>query len=521
MKYLKHLFVLILLSFFISACELDEILGESEVDGNKFAPVDESKFSESDEEVNVTSQIAMENVEASLQKMTDRLEEVSNQVNAIDSAESLSGDGLFSLKPGSSSPRLAKILKGNDVESRILSKITEGEFLSKLNGQELSEDVEHMFAEFLIIDEENRSGNVIPYNINPDLCLDEFDAEDQADCETVLKDVRIIQKLNSEIAGTLELHYSTSVLVIVGYSDDEWYVEVSLDDFQVAMLAINQIVSEPEDDLPETLKGAMRTTIKLVGEEDVVVISAITRDIKIVAKDSAEDGGEEFDISVSASKVAEMSTVLADEKVTVTFNLGSVDFLAKIEEYTASQDEHADHMHKMFSRDSHIRLVDVSFGFDGFSGTIEFDGKSEALNASDLGLKSDMVMKEDGKEIMRLHMPAMSFVLSDPASDESHDLEFLAQSDINISINSVDDSEGVEEEFSLAINVEDGTRILNYPGDYDSDWGGDRDITKVASGGPVTIEFSEADPVTFTANEGECFRENDADGFELVDCPSA
>ena len=515
MKYLKNTLILFFLSFFVIACELEDLLGDGAVDGDTFAPVHEEKFEVASSEIDIAAEVAAENAEISFKKLGLKMEKIADQLESFDegsSSESLKISG-FKLEPG-----LQKLLDKSTQNSAALGKLGKSGLLGKFaNRTSMDGEIEELFSDVLILDESSRDGNTIPYKINKDIC------DGESECEVALHETRVVQKLNSESAGTIELHYQTFVLMIIGYSDDEWYFEISLDAIKSAIDDIATSASGVKaDDLPQVMQGAVRYTIALQGDEDVKMSSGIIRDIKIEFKQDADHGGEEMKIAVKESKLVELTTDFANDRLTIDFDLGIVSMVGKYAQYSDSVDEHAEHVHKPGSRAA--TLVDVSFGFDGFRGKIVVDAADKVVTGTDVGLKSDMVAKEGGVEIFTLHAPKSSFEFSVPADDVSYDLEFEATSAIDISLEGTEDFDIDGDPFRFAISMSSGTKMINYAGD-DYYYDDTPDITKVTEGGPLVLEFSGADPSIVTIDAGECFTDSeDSDGNDtvvIVGCPSS
>lgn len=491
------------------------MLGDNAVDGDSFAPVSEEKFEVASSEVNVTAEVAAENAEISFKKLGLKMEKIGDQLESFGeggSSDSLKISG-FKLEPG-----LQKLLDRSTQNSAALGKLGKSGILKKFaNRASTDDEIEELFSDVLILDEANRNGNTIPYKVNKDIC------DGDSGCEVALHETRVVQKLNSESAGTIELHYQTFVLMMIGYSDDEWYLEISLDDIKSAIDDIATYTSDVDaDDIPQLMQGAVRYTIELQGSDDVRMSSGIIRDIKIEFKQDADHGGEEMKIAVKESKLIELTTDFANDRLTVDFDLGVVSMVGKFSQQSASEDGHDEHAHKIASREA--TLVDVSFGFDGFRGKIVVDAADQVVTGTDVGLKSDMVAMEDGVEVFALHAPKSSFLFSMPTDDVSYDLEFEATSDIDISLEGTEDFETSGDPFRYAISMSAGTMMINYPGDdYYYDY--TPDITKVTEGGPLVLEFSGVDPSIVTIQAGECFTDSeDSDGtdtVEIVDCPSS
>ncbi len=549
MKKGIRIFVYAFIAFLAMSCFHEEIV-EDALKDDDIAPVNDKKFAESDELLDISGDDARSSARISFKVLASNMDKLGDEFEGLDPFSSDQGESSHSIKV------LQKMLNRQNPDLLDqLDVLAESKFFGRFNTRlgkmgslraregegSLSDEVDEFFEKYLIV--ESKTENTVTYKIDPAICDDSESIDEMEACKDIVENITIVQALASESAGTIAFKYSGFTPLILGYSPDEWYIETNLADLKSAILKLQVDVAVPEDEkveFSEVFEGVIRVSVSLPAEDQLSLSYGVLTDVKIIGLMD----NQTFDIYTERSRIIAITADFAAESITVETGLAEFRFIvdSQIEGYEDYVEIRlAGFDSKLVIAEGKLDLdLDIgvfSFIYDGYEDDavektrteISTDGftadisiTEELMIAKNLGISNDILLiLVDAKKALSLNFPKIDFTIDLDTDD------FSTQSDMNISIDLVNVNGMFEDDiFDEAGDPTDETLTANASvslpsGSLLSDVE-NTDYVKVVAGGPLVIQGSGGNlKGSLTVKAGECFDGSSDEDFPLlVDCPA-
>ncbi|MDH5547701.1 MAG: hypothetical protein OEZ43_19155 [Gammaproteobacteria bacterium] len=508
MRNLTTYISIFFLAAFIAACfhdSLPDAGGQSNPDD--IAKVDESKFAASAVTIDMTTADVKLAIKNSLKKgLNDGIYRMS------EGATSSSGSISLALKSRSiqnkpaykalTSPQMKRFLE-NSVMRKVTGRYNEFKMFPRASADdELEAAIDQLFDD--VLDAGVKDGNTVTYRIQESVCDDTDTAEDKADCLEAREHLSLVIVLNSENAGILSLKYDTFVPLSVGYSSDEWFVQISLTDIAATAKQLETDLAltaeEVADiDLPDTFKGAVRMSMQVPDANTVKTAFGIIEAIDI---DDTDSYGTKTFLDIAVAEVLNVSVNTATRELSVGTAMNAFTLL----------------LHEVGEQNS---TTDYKWGFSGITGTVSVDVENEVITVSDAGLRDKPLYWDiDNQHAFIIEMDTTSFKWDASTSDFS--LTFTKGFSFDANFTNLN-GEFQDDFFSDANNPEDTTLKIGFAVSAPTGTvvgSSDDDRVRVDAGGPVVAAVTGHNAGSVTINAGQCLTEQ-VDEFPISETCAA
>ncbi len=547
MKKGIRIFIYAFIAFLAMSCLHEEIVKDALKD-DEIAPVNDKKFAESEEPVNMSGEDARSSARTSFKTLAsnmDRLGDEFARMNPFFSGEASSSEKILQEMLSGQNADLVEqlnVLAKSKFFADFSTRLNKTGSLSAREGQgSLSDEVDEFFAKYMIV--EDKTGNTVSYKFDPAICDDSGNVDEVQTCKDIIENITIVQTLASDSAGTIVLKYGDFTPLILGYSPDEWYLETNLADLKFAILKLQVDIDVPANEkveFPEVFEGVVRASISLPAEDQLSLSYGVLTDVTI----NGLMDERTLDIYVARSRIIVITADFATENLTVETGLAEFRFIADnqndayyknyFEIRLAGFDSKLVFVEGKLDMDFDIGVFSFIFdeedvaeeqktkteiSMDGFTADISIT--EEQLVAKNFGIKNDdFSILLDDKKLFSLDFPKVDFTV-----DLTND-NFSSQSDVDISVDVVNvNGEFAKDIFKDEADPTDETLAANVSVSLPS--GSlisiikNGDILKVVEGGPFLIQGSGGNlEGGLTVEVGECFTSPEDNFPQLVDCPA-
>ena len=407
--------------------------------------------------------------------------EIASQLK--DLADWRTGLGNLLAKTGVNNPL---VRMKNIVQTRSFHEVdnTSDEF--GLSEQDINE------AFHLIFNTPTQVGNVITYTVKAEFCDDGFSTNSEIqECINVLNTVTVVLTVLSDTSGTLEIKINNNVPLSYSYSSTRIQLTTDLNAIKQSAETFSHLLEfdDTTNSFPATFKGKFGVYVELKSANAVELGMSIPEAIDI---DGFIDG-EAIKVSMASSnKVFAIAANDLTSTADIELGMGAL--------FAMFTDEYND----LFELD-----------IPGFTGVLSIDIKNDSANIANFGVGSSPITIDiNNQRALEMKIAKINGVLD--GTDET----FRLISDLDVSLTASNIHEDMNEIFddsfdtsltgSLSITASNGLVFSNPEADDPLD-----DVTRIDTGGPLTITGSGYFSFNESVTTGECFvwEDDTAAGF--------